>query len=255
MSKTRLTTEQYISKAKSVHGSRFNYDKTIYVDSNTKVIITCPKHGDFEQKTHNHLNGAICNKCGYENRIKTKISTLLQDNSLYDKFPALCEEWSSKNNSNPQDHTYSSHKKALWCCSKCKHEYSSIIHHRTLSGSGCPRCSSSKGERRIENFLKENNVKYTIQYRIEECKNKRVLPFDFAVWINNKLHLIEYHGQQHYSVGTISWNCTQEQLDIVQSRDQIKQDFCEENNIPLLIIPYTDFKKVEEILQKFVNGA
>ena len=59
----KLTNEDFIRKAKEVHGNKYDYSKTSYVDSHTKVIITCPKHGDFEVLPYNHLSGTGCKKC------------------------------------------------------------------------------------------------------------------------------------------------------------------------------------------------
>ena len=59
----KLTNEDFIRKAKEVHGGKYDYSKTSYVDSHTKVIITCPKHGDFEVLPYNHLSGTGCKKC------------------------------------------------------------------------------------------------------------------------------------------------------------------------------------------------
>lgn len=53
----RKTTEEAIQDFKTIHFDRYNYDKVDYIDSHTKVIITCKIHGDFEQTPHNHLNG------------------------------------------------------------------------------------------------------------------------------------------------------------------------------------------------------
>lgn len=59
----RLTTEEFIEKAKQVHNSKYDYSKTEYVSSRIKVIITCPEHGDFEQLPSSHLQGVGCPKC------------------------------------------------------------------------------------------------------------------------------------------------------------------------------------------------
>lgn len=50
-------------KAKAVHGDKFLYDKVEYKNVKSKVIITCPIHGDFKQFAHGHLNGSGCRKC------------------------------------------------------------------------------------------------------------------------------------------------------------------------------------------------
>ena len=59
-----LTTETFIQRAKDVHGDRYSYERTTYVDSETKVTIICPTHGEFHQIPSKHLNGRGCPKCG-----------------------------------------------------------------------------------------------------------------------------------------------------------------------------------------------
>ena len=60
------TKDKFISNAIAVHGNKYSYDNLEYVNSKTKVTITCPIHGDFEQKPNNHLTGFGCEKCGKE---------------------------------------------------------------------------------------------------------------------------------------------------------------------------------------------
>jgi hypothetical protein len=66
-----LTTEDFINKSLKVHGSKYNYDKSIYINAKTKVIITCYKCGDFEQNpSHHYNNGANCPNCVNSNYSK-----------------------------------------------------------------------------------------------------------------------------------------------------------------------------------------
>lgn len=62
----KLTTNEFITKAKQVHGDKFIYNKVDYINAITKVIITCRLHGEFWQKPGNHLFGACCIKCRQE---------------------------------------------------------------------------------------------------------------------------------------------------------------------------------------------
>lgn len=55
--------EDFITKAILIHGDKYNYDKLIYTNSNAKVIITCPTHGDFKQTPPNHLKHNGCPRC------------------------------------------------------------------------------------------------------------------------------------------------------------------------------------------------
>lgn len=56
-------TEEFINKAKKIHKNKYNYSKVSYKKSNSKIIIICPKHGEFTQKPNNHLNNKGCPKC------------------------------------------------------------------------------------------------------------------------------------------------------------------------------------------------
>lgn len=64
----KLTTENFIERAKKVHGDKYNYSKVEYLDWYTPVCIICPKHGEFWQKPKNHLIGRGCQKCGLIHR-------------------------------------------------------------------------------------------------------------------------------------------------------------------------------------------
>lgn len=63
--KQRSTLETFITKAKEVHKDFYIYDKTLYKNSASKVLITCPIHGDFEQLANGHLQGRGCLKCSH----------------------------------------------------------------------------------------------------------------------------------------------------------------------------------------------
>lgn len=62
----KLTTQDFIVKARIKHGDKFGYDKVNYINAETKIIVTCKKHGDFLQKPGNHLFGACCRQCRVE---------------------------------------------------------------------------------------------------------------------------------------------------------------------------------------------
>jgi hypothetical protein len=63
----RLTTQEFIEKARLVHGSRYDYSSSVYVNSTVKIYIICPEHGSFEQQSSNHLQGMGCIHCGFKN--------------------------------------------------------------------------------------------------------------------------------------------------------------------------------------------
>lgn len=65
--KTRgMTTEAWIKRAKQVHGDKYDYSQTVYVNQRTNVKIICPVHGIFEQKADSHIRGCGCRLCGLQ---------------------------------------------------------------------------------------------------------------------------------------------------------------------------------------------
>ena len=59
----QYTTGEWIEKAKEVHGDKFDYSKTKYINKNINVTIICPTHGPFQQSPCGHLRGSGCIKC------------------------------------------------------------------------------------------------------------------------------------------------------------------------------------------------
>lgn len=62
----KLTTEEFIKRARAVHGDRYNYSKVEYVNNSTPITIVCPIHGEFPQRPNNHFHGNGCPKCSRE---------------------------------------------------------------------------------------------------------------------------------------------------------------------------------------------
>ena len=77
-----ISQQEFIEKAKEIHGDKYNYSKVEYINSKTKVCIICPEHGEFWQTPSNHLAGKGCLKC--------KIS----------KLELLVKQYLNKNNIN-----------------------------------------------------------------------------------------------------------------------------------------------------------
>ena len=68
----KLTTEDFIRRAKEIHGDKYDYSKVKYEYAITKVCIICPKHGEFWQRPYGHLNGQGCSKCSGTKRSTTE---------------------------------------------------------------------------------------------------------------------------------------------------------------------------------------
>ena len=59
----RKTTKEFIDDAIKIHGNRYDYSRTQYINAHTKVCVICPKHGEFWVEPYNHLNGSKCPSC------------------------------------------------------------------------------------------------------------------------------------------------------------------------------------------------
>ena len=102
----------------------------------------------------------------------------------------------------------------------------------------CGCLLKSKNEEFIESILKENNVFYIPQYRIDDCRDINVLPFDFGVFTDfDTLKLIEYDGKQHFE--PTEWFGGEETFETRKKHDEIKTQYCIDHNIELIRIPYT----------------
>lgn len=77
----KSTTEEFIEKAKMIHGDKYDYSKVNYIDCRTKICIICPIHGEFWQKPNDHLNGCGCQVCK-ESKLEISLSKFLIENSI-----------------------------------------------------------------------------------------------------------------------------------------------------------------------------
>lgn len=68
----RLTTEEFIEKAKAVHGDRYDYSLVKYIGTSTNVVIVCPDHGPFEQWPQKHLMKRGCHSCAGTKKLTSK---------------------------------------------------------------------------------------------------------------------------------------------------------------------------------------
>ena len=226
--KFRPTTEDWIKKAKVIHGDKYDYSKTVYVNNHTKVCIICPKHGEFWQLPNDHLNCMGCKKCSRE--------------SLSKKFILSTSEFIKKAkevHGDKYDYSKSfyegSHSYIKISC-KIHGEFITMpyIH---LQGCGCPKCNQSHLETEIENFLKENNIKFEQQKHF--------------IWLGLQsidFYLIDYNiaiecqGEQHYE--SIDFFGGSEGYKQTLERDQRKKQLCEENGVELLY--FTHYNNINE---------
>lgn len=208
--------------------------KENYKGANKNILCECSICGYKWQGTTSHLlRGVGCPKC----------------KGLTKTHQEFIEEMRLKNPNIEILSIYVGSKKKVLCrCKIDKNEWEASP-NALLKGTGCPRCSSSKGETKIEQFLIDNNIKFEKQRSFKGCKDVHHLPFDF--YIPNQNIAIEYDGEQHFrpvKFGGKNDSNSLVRFEGSKRRDNIKNEYCKNNHISLLRIPYTEFNNIEKIL-------
>lgn len=159
--------ENFIEKANKRHNFRYNYDKVKYINSQTKVCIICPEHGEFWQEPSAHVRGYKCPKCANFNR---------GSNKRWDKNKFI--EESLKVHGNRFNYSKVEYKNAMdkviiTCPVHGDFTQTPSAH---LNGQGCPKCAGKKLNRDeiIEKFIEVHGEKYDYSKVLFEQMHKKV---------------------------------------------------------------------------------
>ena len=142
-----------------------------------------------------------------------------------------------------------------YCNYICTHDgHSGVIREDHLRrGHGCPICRNLIGEKCVATYLLEHNISFVQQHYFDDCRYKRVLYFDF--YLNDFNACIEYDGIQHFKPVDFAGKGQEwanEQFESLMLRDEIKNKYCKNNNIPLCRIKYT--QNIQETLDDFLKS-
>ena len=146
-----------------------------------------------------------------------------------------------------------------------KHHVCGHTHSMTpssfLRGNRCKTCKQSKGAKEVARVLTNLKLNFVVEYTFHDCRNERLLPFDFCLLNSEKevVGLIEFDGKHHYEV-VVYGSVTKERYrraysDYRQRRrnDQIKTNYCLRHHIPLLRIPYWEQEQIESLVQEWLK--
>jgi hypothetical protein len=235
-SKNWIGDENYIiDQFNNIHNNYYNYSKMIYENDRTKIIIICPEHGEFKQTPNNHKKGKGCPRCGNE---KTSNKQSMGLNNFIEK--------SNKIHNYKYDYSLTeylnNYKRINIICPK--HGKFKQLPKNHLVGKGCPNCKNSKGNNIVKKYLENNHINFIQEYSFNDCKYEKKLRFDF--YLPEKNTCIEYDGKQHFEP-IESWGGV-EMLEKTIQRDEIKNNYCEKNNIHLIRIPYWRKDDISKIL-------
>lgn len=244
--KLATTPQEFLNSVKELVGEEYSI-LSEYKNSRTKVLFLHNECGQpFLMSPDKFKSGQRCPIHRYERIADKKLIPLTEIMEDLRKCGYELVEF-------PEG--YKSHKSRVKVV--CSNDHTTIKSVYSIRmGYKCPNCKNySKGEDAVEEYLKRNNIPYIPQFRIDECRNKNPLPFDFAI-LNRKgevVFLIEYHGIQHYEPKDFfgGENGFNERL----RNDKIKQEYCLKNNMKLVVIPYEDILNINSILDSTLKGG
>lgn len=213
--KHRTSQENFINKAKKIHGDRYDYTKVKYNGSHSKVCIICPEHGEFWQTPAVHLAGYGCAKCS-------------------NAYKPTTEEWVAKAkvvHEEAYDYSKVEYKTAKdRVCIICpKHGEFWQLPTNHMAGQGCPKCRKSGMEKEMRYFLTENGIRFEEQKTFDWLINKEPMHLDFFLPDYNVG--IECQGEQHFK--PIEFWGGKEKFDYTVSNDKLKNELCVKNGITI----------------------
>lgn len=202
-----------------------------YVNQSEKVLVECPNGHQTKISLTKFKRGNRCPLCQHqsfkysqefvEEYFKSYGYTVIDEyKGNQEKIKTIC----------PNGHTFIT-TLGMFKNQKCR----------------CTQCNQhSKGEDIISEILLENNVDYIPQYRFNDCKDVKTLPFDF--YLPDLNICIEFDGIQHFE--PVKKFGGMEAYEKTKKHDNIKTQYCLNNNIELIRIGYLDSGNIKNILQQ-----
>jgi hypothetical protein len=214
-----------------------------YINNKTPILMRHNECGhEYFVTPGNFLSGRRCPKCANLLRKNTEYFKKEVYNLVGEEYTVLGEY-------------INCHEKILMRHNECGHEFE-IEPNNFLQGGRCRKCKESRGERKIRKFLEnKTDINFKTWYKFDDCINENPLEFDFVIFNkeNNIELIIEFDGIQHEKpiefFGGIKY------FNKLKRNDEIKNNYCEENNIELMRIKYNELNEINLILMKKLKGS
>lgn len=222
--KLRKNTQQLLNELIVASNNRYQFPNinSEYKNNKCKITAICPKHGEFKISINKLLQGQGCKKCAVETSANKK---KLSEEELLQRFRKVHnEKYTYVDLSKVYKNIYSKIK--IVC--PIHGEFQQTVNDH-LSGCGCPRCSESRLERDVANYLESSGVIFERQKTFHWLGKQRLdfyLP-DYGV-------AIECQGKQHFK--PVEYFGGENQFKLIQKRDLKKNTLCKENNVKLFYI-------------------
>jgi predicted nucleic acid-binding Zn-ribbon protein len=243
-------TEIFINQSKEFHGDKYGYSYTVYINANTYAIIFCKRCNKYFYQTPKNHTTYGCFDCA---RIDQAAMKAIPES----EFIRRCKKLHRHNNYDDIVFVSCNHVVENIFCTKCGRYFDTFgqAHVRPDKPNGCPYCRRSKAEICAENYLVDKGYKFDAQFSDPTLKLTNSLKIDFMLHFKNVNLAIELNGKQHYKQANRSrdMDLNIRNFLLYQERDKIKVKWCAERGIPLLVIPYWDFKRIPELIEEFIK--
>ena len=184
----KLTTKEFIEKARKIHGDKYDYSKVNYINSRNKVCIVCPEHGEFWQTPNTHLDGCGCPKC-YNETLRGSGTKLTREAFI---------NRARKIHGDKYDYSKVAYKsivdKVCIICPEHGEFWQAPSQH--LRGNGCPKCSHRNYKKTTEEFIEEARQAHGDKYDYSKVKYDGqnvpvciICPEHGEFWQTPKMHL------------------------------------------------------------------
>lgn len=226
--------EEFIEKARRIHGNKYNYDKVEYTRATDNVIITCPipghginGKGDFPQTPQSHIDGSGCHDCGGSKPLNKETfikKAIIQHGDYYDYSKVK----------------YKNNKTAVTIICPYHSDFPQTPDAH-LVGKGCDKCKNKN-----EGLLAEYLVSIHVVFRQHRIKNRF---YDFYLPKYNLL--IERDGEQHYKEVSLF----DDSLKAQQKIDKEKTKLAKEHGFEIARIPFwLNVSEAQIEMQNIING-
>lgn len=236
---------------KEINGKKFGHLTVLetYWEMNPPMVkCQCDCDGNEKLYRKTDVQGGHTLSCGCVKKINTSLANKKDYTGFISDFNVQILEPYKKNEKNQW----------LWKC-KCGYcnnifyELPARILNNHVRSCGC--LVSSSNEDFIDSILSNNKIDYIRQFTFDDCKSELnyKLRFDFAIMKNGEVFcLLEYDGEQHFKPIELFGGV--DGFEKTKKRDEIKTQYCLDNNIILYRIPYTKTtKEIEEIIINIIN--
>lgn len=237
-----FTPEQFLEKARKIHGNRYDYSQTKYRGYRYDIKYTCPEHGDIIQNAGDHLRGCGCKECGkirmWDNRGRVDNEGFVEKSKLVHGDRYGYEKVEYVNAKTP----------VTIICKKHGEFQQTPSNH--LLGCGCPCCFKSKMVNDIVKILLEKGIKYTLEQTFDWLKiNQNKLRLD--IFLEDYNIAIECQGKQHFE--PIEFWGGVEQFEKQKFYDETKLKLCTKNKIKVLYYTNINEIKTDEVIYNKIS--